>query len=402
MKTQKYFAFISYKREGIDEKVANWVHLKLEKYPYPKELVDEENRPEDNERIRKVFIDTKELSVTNDSFSDEIKQAIQSARYLILVCSSRSAQSAYVEREVEYFLETHKNDTSLILPIFIDSVDESCVPTALRGKGILERNCPVYKSYLDARNEINLYCFYHIVAFLLKVDFNKIYDRYGIYSQRKKRQSRRLKTFIYTMIVLLFAVLGDLIYSQYQVVEKQKEVMEKQKEIVQLEKEIFPYSVVMGYVGNFLSPVIDYIEEKEPTSHIYVHMPTRVKDLEENHKLRFDSITPYIEKVLMLDSINQVTLKTRMPRGSRVHRLYSNTNLHLNNKYLDFASTTSTFLAIANKKKEYSAYKDVEVESLIKEYTNIFIKQVNEELGADSIYVTFITRISDIPMEEAK
>lgn len=391
MKTRNYFAFISYKREGIDEKVANWVHLKLEKYPYPKELVAEENRPEDDERIRKVFIDTKELSVTNDSFSNEIKHAIKSARYLILICSGRAALSTYVAKEVEYFLETHGNDTSLILPIFIDSVDESYLPTALRGKGILERNCPIYKSFLDARNEINLYCFYHIVAFLLKVDFNKIYDRYGIYSQRKRRQNRRLKTFIYTMIALLFAVLGDLIYSQYKVVKKQEE-------IVQLEKEIFPYSVVMGYVGNFLSPVIDYMKEKEPTSHIYVHMPTRVKDLEENHKLRFDSISPYIERTLSLDSISQVTLKTRMPRGSRVHRLYSSSNERLNNQYLDFASTTSTFLAIANKKKGFGPYKDVDVESLIREYTDIFIKQVNEELKGDSIHVTFITSIADIPL----
>lgn len=390
MEQCKYFAFISYKRDGFDEKVANWVHNKLEKYPYPKDLVDEENRPEDAERIRKVFIDTKELSVTHCSFTDDIKRAIESSRYLILICSRRSAQSIYVEKEVGYFLETHGGDTNLILPIFIDSVDESYIPNVLKDKHVLERNSPVYKSFLESKNEINLYCFYHIVAFLLKVDFNKIYDRYGIYSQRKKRQSIRLRTFIYTMLFILVAVLGDLIYSQSQIVKKQEE-------IVQLEKEIFPYSVVMGYVGNFLSPVIDYLKEKEQTSHIYVHMPTRVKDLDENHKLRFDSISPYIVNTLSLDSIGQVTLKTRMPRGSRVHKLYSGSNEQLNNKYLDFASTTSTFLAIANKKKKFGPYKDVDVENMIKEYTDIFIKQVNEGLGKDSVYVTFITSIQDIP-----
>lgn len=395
MKTRDYFAFISYKREGTDEKVANWVHSKLEKYPYPKDLVDEKNRPEDPERIRKVFIDTKELSVSTCSFTDDIKLAIENSRYLILICSSRSALSTYVKKEVEYFLESHGHDTNLILPIFIDSVDENCIPAILRGKKIMERNCPVYKSFLDAKNEINLYCFYHVVAFLLKVDFNKIYDRYGLYSQRKRRQSRRLKTFIYTIIALLFAILGDLIYSQSQVVKKQKE-------IVQLEKEIFPYSIVTGYVGNFLSPVIDYMKEKEPTSHIYVHMPTRVKDLEDNHKLRFDSISPYIIKTLSLDSISQVTLNTKMKRGSRVHKLYSSNNEHLNHKYIDFASTTSTFLAIANKKKKASAYRNVDIESLIKEYTDIFIRQVKEELGEKASYVTFITSISDIPMIDEK
>ena len=34
----KYFAFISYKRGGLDEQVANWIHSKLEKYPYPVDM----------------------------------------------------------------------------------------------------------------------------------------------------------------------------------------------------------------------------------------------------------------------------------------------------------------------------------------------------------------------------
>ena len=95
METRKYFAFISYKREGIDEKVANWIHTKLEKYPYPKELVKKENSPEDPDKIRKIFIDTKELPVTDEDFTKKIKRSITNSRYLILLCSSKSAQSKY-------------------------------------------------------------------------------------------------------------------------------------------------------------------------------------------------------------------------------------------------------------------------------------------------------------------
>ena len=72
MNNRKYFAFISYKRKGVDEKVANWIDSKLEKYPYPKEYVSEENRPEDDTMIRKIFIDTKELPVTEEKFEDKI------------------------------------------------------------------------------------------------------------------------------------------------------------------------------------------------------------------------------------------------------------------------------------------------------------------------------------------
>lgn len=378
MNNRKYFAFISYKRKGVDEKVANWIDSKLEKYPYPKEYVSEENRPEDDTMIRKIFIDTKELPVTEEKFEDKIKEAIKKSRYLILVCSDMSAESVYVNSEVEYFLQTHNNEVDKILPVFIDTVDEKNLPEVLRNKNILNRNCPIYKSSLETDNEVNLYCFYHIVAFLLKVDFNIIYDRYVAYAKKKRRQKIALRGVLYTMIVALILMLIDIIYSQNQ--------------IVKLEKEIFPYSVVTGYVENFLSPVIDYIKENELNTHIFVHMPTKSQDIDHNHADRFDKITD----MLSLDSISRETLKTRMKRGSTLYKLYSKSNTNIHNTFLDFASTTSTFLAIANKKKEYSIYRKVEIDKMIQEYTDIFIHQANGMLKEDSVYVTFVTSIGDI------
>ena len=167
METPKYFAFISYKRGGIDEKVANWIHKKLEKYPYPKDLVEKENCPDDPIRVRKVFIDTKELPVTTRNFTNKINESLNNSRYLIVVCSEKSTESEFIDKEVEYFLSTHNNDTNKILPVFIDNVDEAFLPKILRDKDILNRNCPIYKSILEQNNEINQYCFYHIVSFLL-------------------------------------------------------------------------------------------------------------------------------------------------------------------------------------------------------------------------------------------
>ena len=45
---------------------------------------------------------------------------------------------------------------------------------------------------------------------------------------------------------------------------------------------------------------------------------------------------------------------------------------------------------IANKKKESNAYKDIELDSLVEEYADIFMGQVYKELKADSTYVTFL------------
>lgn len=79
-KQYKYFAFISYKRGDIDEEVANWIHTKLEKYPYPINNVSEENRPADVKFVRDIFIDVKNLHVSVTDFSEDIKESIEASR----------------------------------------------------------------------------------------------------------------------------------------------------------------------------------------------------------------------------------------------------------------------------------------------------------------------------------
>lgn len=384
----KYFAFISYKRGGVDENIANWIHSKLEKYPYPVELVQSENRPYHDTLIRPVFLDTKDLKVTSKDFTDEIKFALENSKYLLVVCSENSVTSDYVNREVQYFLHTHDNDYSRILPIFVDRVGDN-LPKELVGSDILSRNCPIYNTFLSSTNEINLYCFYHIVSFLIKVDFRDIYNRYKQYSERKRRNARWLRYGINTLSLLTILFMAFSIISGHRLIEAQSD-------IVELEKEIFPYSVVTGYTSNFLLPVVDYFEKSEPDAHIFVHMPTRVEDITDRHKYRFDYITAFIEKRLSLDSISQVRLKTSMPRGSNVHKMYSSINPHLNHNYIDFATTTSTFLEIAKMKREHPSYADCDLDDMIEEYTEIFIRQAKEILSEDTVRVSFVRHLSEI------
>lgn len=384
----KYFAFISYKRGGVDEQIANWIHSKLEKYPYPQELVTPENRPNHDKLLRNIFIDTKDLHVSENPFTVEIKTAIEKSRYLLLICSNNSVSSEYVNQEVSYFLETHDNDHSKILPIFIDKIN-GCLPHALRESDILMRNCPIYNTFLSETNEMNLGCFYQIVAFLLKVDFKDIYDRYKRYAERKKRQRRWLRYGINTMALLIMALMSFGLITSSRIVKQQRE-------IVELEKEIFPYSVVTGYVKNFLNPVVQYFKNYEPDAHIFVHMPTRVADLNDNHRYRFDEVSTIIEKRLSLDSLSLINLRTSMPRGSNVHKMYSMQNVKLNHNYIDFATTTTTFMEIAKIKKKKDVYADVDLDDMIEEYTDTFIKQANQILGADSVYVSFVKSLYEV------
>jgi len=121
-KLKEYFAFISYSRK--DKNVANWLHKRLETYTYPANLVRAENQPKDEKYIRPIFIDTKDLQSEHRPFEVGIQQALQSSKFLILICSRNSAESTYVNQEVRYFLESKGGNYDLVVPVFIDEVSE--------------------------------------------------------------------------------------------------------------------------------------------------------------------------------------------------------------------------------------------------------------------------------------
>lgn len=377
----KCFVFISYSR--ADLKIAHWIHKKLEKYPYPKNLVAEQNRPPHRKYIRKVFIDVKDLPVLEHEFTAEIKQQLEEARYLLVVCSSHAVKSVFVQQEISYFLSTHNNNTDLILPVFVDQIEGS-LPPVLAGVDILKRNCPIYNSRLNEKSEANLYCFYHIAAFLLKVDFTKLYNRYESYAKRKRKYEIRLA--ILFVILLLFSTvfLYLSLNRQRELTKKQEELTEKQKELTNFEKSIFPLSVVFGYEKNFLSPAIEYLKEHRAPFGIYILMPYCVSDL--RHQDRITRAGNLIKEKLPADSIYAEKLPTRMKRGTLIGRIAGSDSVY-HSVYVDFASTTSTFLQILEYKKKQ--YPNLDEDEVIRDYTDTFIRQTKDLLGADSMYVHF-------------
>lgn len=134
-------------------------------------------------------------------------------------------------------------------------------------------------------------------------------------------------------------------------------------------------------------------------------MPIHKEDI-ENHSDRVLKTSLYIKDYLSkygLDSIRPIKLATRMKRGSTILKLYSSTDEKLNSTYIDFATTSSTFLKIAEmKKKDFTYYMDLSVDSMINEYAIEFVKQAKNELKDDSLMVSFITDEKDIVNKFAK
>mgnify|MGYP003292659030 CR=1 FL=1 len=368
------YAFISYSRKDFD--VADWLHNKLEHYRYPRESVHFTCQPPNDKYISPVFIDVKDLHSKDRPFTDEIQKALNESKYLILICSRNSAKSSFVDYEVRYFLKCHKNDTSRIVPFFIDEVDNDTIPAVVYESDIMKRHFPIFHTALGKKSEANEYCFYQLVSYMLKLEFSVVYDRFEAY--KSKQRKRKTTSLIYVILTLLISTFA--LWMQYRA----------QKRLTEFEKKVFPAAIVYGYEENFLTPVINYLKSntKEDFS-IYVLMPGNRDDLK--HKKRIIDLKHDISRNLDVDSVCAVRLNTEKERGSNVFRLYRN-GLEIPNVYIDFAETTTAFIRVADyKRKGSSAYQQMSDDEIISEYAQSFTRQTMDLLKGDSAYVKVFT-----------
>ncbi|MBQ9770810.1 MAG: toll/interleukin-1 receptor domain-containing protein, partial [Lentisphaeria bacterium] len=145
VKEYKYYAFISYSRKNSP--AANYLQKKLERSKIPSAKVDESLLPQDGKHIKPVFLDKRDLEVSEKDFSENIKQSIRESRYLLVLCSVESAQSQWVNREISYFIETHGNSLEAVIPIILSGIpgsgdEQECLPEVLRREDIKRRNLP--------------------------------------------------------------------------------------------------------------------------------------------------------------------------------------------------------------------------------------------------------------------
>jgi tetratricopeptide (TPR) repeat protein len=130
--TRRYKAFISY--SWADRTWGEWLHRTLETYRAPKGVAD-------GKSLHPIFKDREE-EAAGGSVGAAIEAALGASEFLIVICSPRSAQSMWVNREVAWF-KTHK-DKANILALIVDGEPgaaatpgrevEECFPKALTHK----------------------------------------------------------------------------------------------------------------------------------------------------------------------------------------------------------------------------------------------------------------------------
>ena len=371
------FVFISYSRK--DYKVAADLQRRLEKYPYPKNLVPAEARPDDDKYIRPVFLDVTDLSMQNRAFSDEIKENIAAAKYLLVVYSEHSAQSDFVKREIEDFYETHGGSTDCIVPVIVGQVLPHFHPII---DPIVElRNCPIYKTEKSETSRMaNRYCFYRTLEYMLHVDFDTLFNRYQNYKRRK--MSRRIMAGVLTSLILI----GALTYGWVKTLEK----LTVERQLVQFERKTFPYSLVVGYLANFMTPMLETLTDsldREP--HVIIFMPANYNELD--HKDRLAMYTNYIASHYPLHGVEEEIVQ---PVGRS--REISTTRLHIGGidlpLYIDNANTVSAFKYVVDYKMRESPTQVHETrDEMVICYSEEFINSALDGLGPYAHSLHFVT-----------
>ncbi|MDP9098832.1 MAG: TIR domain-containing protein [Verrucomicrobiota bacterium] len=208
----KYWAFISYSH--TDKEWGDWLHKALETYRVPSRLVGKESRDGTiPSRIFPVFRDREELPVSSD-LGTNISEALRESRYLIVVCSPRSARSRWVGEEIKAFKSLGLEDR--ILALIVDgepnaadgkpgfTPEDECFHEALRyrwsesGEATAIPTEPIAadaREGKDGRNNAKL----KLLAGLLGVNYDDLKQRDH---ERRLRRARRIGIAAFALVVV--------------------------------------------------------------------------------------------------------------------------------------------------------------------------------------------------------
>ena len=120
----QYDVFFSYRHKPLDAELTQKVFNLVESYRLPRAL-----RAQGYENVRRAFRDTEELPVSR-ILTDTIDQALRSTKCLIVVCSTDTPSSEWIDREVATFIELGRAEH--IYPLLITGDPERSFPPSLK------------------------------------------------------------------------------------------------------------------------------------------------------------------------------------------------------------------------------------------------------------------------------
>lgn len=194
----KYIAFISYNKSDV--KVAELVQHRLEHFKTQGSHLNLQ------EKLSPVFRDITDLD--SGILSDEIYNALEGSKYLIVICSPNSAKSQWVSREVDIFISLGRIE--YIIPLIIDGEPNSsdpskeCFPESLRKLSGNQELLGININDLGREAAI-----VKIISRMLRIPFDNLWHRI----ERRQKARRRSAIIILSFLVCILTAIIGYVYS---------------------------------------------------------------------------------------------------------------------------------------------------------------------------------------------
>ena len=216
MEQYKYFAFISYR--SSDEKWARWLQEKIEAYRLPT-TVQRMHSALPKNRLRPCF--RYHTDIQPNELKTELNQKLEQSRYLLVICTPRSAQSPWVGAEIDTFVRMGRRDR--IIPVIVEGKPYSGDPETECFNPSLLKYFP-HSNSIDEDREIlgvNIHeegggsrymkrerAVIQVVSRMLSVDFDQLWQR------QRRRIRRRIALWIIGTLFVIGALVGTWLLNQ--------------------------------------------------------------------------------------------------------------------------------------------------------------------------------------------
>ena len=218
--SRSYIAFISYRHTELDKKAAELIQKRIESYHVPKEY----RQKAGGSRLGLCFRDETELPASA-SLSDNIYEALDHSKYLIVVSTPELPHSRWCEEEIRYFLKTHDRDH--VLAVLVDGEpEESFSPLLLHefdeDGNIIADMEPLAANIKGPNHTIDFKKLpkemIRIYAALLGCPFDALWQR------ERRARLRRLLGFSAAALLVLLAFVGVLLNRNAKISEQNLEL----------------------------------------------------------------------------------------------------------------------------------------------------------------------------------
>ncbi|NNU16447.1 toll/interleukin-1 receptor domain-containing protein [Parvularcula sp. ZS-1/3] len=235
---RQYKAFISYAHK--DKREAQSLHLRLETFRTPKNIIGTEGRFGPVERrLTPVFRDRDELSSSSE-LAPALEEALTNSEFLIVLCSPASANSVWANEEIRRYRSIHGDERVLAAIVGGDPGAEvgegkpGCFPPALVAppEGSDKPREPIAADFRPEGDGRKL-AFQKLASGMLGVGLDQLTQRMAQRRQRRMAQAAGL------MGVLSVAMGGLAVYAfqQEALAEEQQAIAERERDIANASSE---------------------------------------------------------------------------------------------------------------------------------------------------------------------